>query len=205
MTRIRTRSVFAGCLLLCTAAVLTACASSSGTKTPKKMQVRTHADPEAQFSSYRTYGFVPMPGTNIEGKTTALTIHFMRAVRHEMDSRGYQYSEDSPDLWVNFNANPRATSDTQTNVTPAHGYSNYYGYRGDLYGIPVLMSQDQEETITYRVGTGNVDVVDARKKMLIWVGIAEGRITEEMAADPGPALAKIVADMFDQYPGRAAK
>src|SRR6187402_1549576 len=79
MTRIRTRSVFAGCLLLCAVAVLTACASSSGTKTPKKMQVRTHVDPEAQFSTYRTYGFVPMPGTNIEGKTTALTIHFMRA------------------------------------------------------------------------------------------------------------------------------
>ena len=67
------------------------------------------------------------------------------------------------------------------------------------------MAQDQEETITYRVGTGNVDVVDAKKKMLIWVGIAEGRITEEMIADPGPALAKIVADMFDQYPGKAAK
>jgi hypothetical protein len=146
-----------------------------------------------------------MPGTNIEGKTTALTIHFMRAIRHEMDARGYRYTEESPDLWVNFNANPRATSDTQTNVTPTAGYSSYYAYRGGLYGIPVLMAHDQEETITYRVGTGNVDVVDARKKMLIWVGIAEGRITEEMIADPGPALARIVADMFDQYPAKAAR
>jgi hypothetical protein len=204
MTPIRTRPV-AAVLVFAAAVVLVACASSSGAKTPKKMQVRTHVDPQAQFSSYRTYGFVPMPGTNIEGKTTALTIHFMRAVRHEMDARGYSYTEDSPDLWVNFNANPRATGDTQTNVTPAHGYSSYYGYRGDLYGIPVLMEHDQEETVTYRVGTGNVDVVDARKKMLIWVGIAEGRITEEMIADPGPALARIVADMFDHYPAKAAK
>src|SRR5688572_18292933 len=106
MTSIRGRAVLAAGLLLCAVAVLAACASSSGTKPPKRIQVRTHVDPQAQFSSYRTYGFVPMPGTNIEGKTTALTIHFMRAIRQEMDSRGYSYTEESPDLWINFNANP---------------------------------------------------------------------------------------------------
>ena len=34
-----------------------------------------------------------------------------------------------------------------------------------LYGLPVVMAEGQE-TITYRVGTGNVDVVDARRKVL---------------------------------------
>jgi hypothetical protein len=195
-------------LLLCVAAaiaaVASACASTSAAKTPKKIQVRSHVDPAAQFSNYRSYGFVPMPGTNIEGKTTALTIYFMKAVRQEMDSRGYRYTEESPDLWINFNAARRATADSQTHVTPAYGYSDYYGYRAGLYNMPFVGFGEQEETVSYAVGTANIDVVDARKKVLIWVGIAEGRLTDEMINTPDDSIAAIVADMFARYPARAA-
>jgi hypothetical protein len=194
----RVRWLFARSLLLCVTAALAACAS-----TP--LEVRTHVDPNAEFSRYRTYGFVAEPGTKRGGATNALTIYFMTAVRHEMDARGYLYTEESPDLLVNFNANPRATAEEKTTVTPAYGYSTgYYAYRAQLYGLPVIGFEDQE-TVSYRVGTGNVDVVDARKKMLIWVGIAEGRLTEEMLNDPGPPIAAAVADMFKQYPAKAAK
>jgi hypothetical protein len=186
-------------LLLCTAAALAACSTSS------RIKVDTTVDPAAQFSSYRSYGFVPMPATNIEGKTTALTVYFMKAIRHQMDSRGYRYTEESPDLLVNFNANRRATADTSTHVTPMYGYSDYYGYRAGLYNLPYIGVGEQEETVNYKVGTANVDVVDARKKMLIWEGLAEGRLTEEMVNDGENAIGAIVADMFAKYPGRAAR
>jgi hypothetical protein len=194
----RARWLLASSLLLCVTITLAACGT-----TPLK--VRTHVDPGADFSQYRTYGFVAEPGTKRGGATNALTIYFMKAVRHEMDARGYQYTEESPDLLVNFNANPRATAEEKTSVTPTYGYSTgYYAYRAQLYGLPVIGFEDQE-TVSYRVGTGNVDVVDARKKMLVWVGIAEGRLTEEMLNDPGPAIAAAVADMFAQYPAKAAR
>ncbi len=194
----RARWLLASSLLLCVTIALAACGT-----TPLK--VRTHVDPSADFSQYRSYGFVAEPGTKRGGATNALTIYFMKAVRHEMDARGYRYTEESPDLLVNFNANPRATVEEKTSVTPTYGYSTgYYAYRAQLYGLPVIGFEDQE-TVSYRVGTGNVDVVDARRKMLVWVGIAEGRLTEEMLNDPGPAIAAAVADMFAQYPAKAAR
>lgn len=186
-------------LLVCAVAALAACSTAS------KIKVGSNVDPAAQFSSYRSYGFVPMPATNIEGKTTVLTISFMKAVRNEMDSRGYRYTEESPDLLVNFNASRRATADTKTYVTPAYGYSDYYGYRAGLYNIPFIGYGEKEETVNYKVGTANVDVVDARKKVLVWEGLAEGRLTEDMMNDPDNAIAAIVADMFAKYPGSAAR
>ena len=193
----RSRNLLVANLLLCVTAVLAGCASA-----PLKVNMRV--DPAANFSSYRTYGFVPVVGTNFGGKTTALTVYFMQAIRHEMDARGYQYTEESPDLLVNFNANPLAGSDSKTNISPQYGYSTgYYAYRAELYGLPVVQFED-EETINYRVGTANIDVVDAKRKMLAWEGIAEGRLTEDMLHNPGPAIASIVSEIFDQYPARAA-
>jgi len=193
----RSRNLLVANLLLCVTAVLAGCASA-----PLKVNMRV--DPAANFSSYRTYGFVPVVGTNFGGKTTALTVYFMQAIRHEMDARGYQYTEESPDLLVNFNANPLAGSDSKTNISPQYGYSTgYYAYRAELYGLPVVAFED-EETVHYRVGTANIDVVDAKRKMLAWEGIAEGRLSEEMLQNPGPAIASIVAEIFDQYPGKAA-
>jgi hypothetical protein len=198
MTLPRPRGLFAVSLLLCVTAALSACSS-----TPLK--VRTRVDPAASFTGYRTYGFPPVLGTNHGGKTTALTVYFMQAIRSEMDSRGYQYTEESPDLWVNFNANPRATAESKSHISPSYGYSTgYYAYRAGLYGLPVIAFED-EETVNYRVGTGNIDIADANKKMLIWEGIAEGRLTEEMLANPGPAITAAVAEMFAQYPGKAAQ
>ena len=191
------RNLLVATLLLCVTAALTACASAP-------LKVHTRVDPTANFAGYRTYGFVPVVGTNYGGKTTALTVYFMQAIRQEMDSRGYQYSEESPDLFVNFNANPVAGSDSKTSISPTYGYSTgYYAYRAELYGLPVVAFEN-EETINYRVGTANIDIVDAKKKLLAWEGIAEGRLTEDMLQNPGPAIASIVSEIFGQYPGRAA-
>ena len=171
-------------------------------KSPKKIQVRSQVDPAAEFSTYRTYGFVPMPGTNIEGKTTALTIYFMKAIRQEMDSRGYQYTEESPDLWSTSTPMPRAQS-TPRRMSRRHmAIRDYYGYRAGLYNIPVVDGGEQEETITTEWAPANIDVVDARKKVLIWVGIAEGRLTEAMMARPGPAIAKSLGHVR-AVPGKA--
>jgi len=205
MNSMRPASALARSLMLCATAALVAFASVADAKSPKKIQVRSQTDPAAEFSSYRTYGFVPMPGTNIEGKTTALTIYLMKAIRQEMDSRGYQYTEESPDLWINFNAYRQAGAQSSTYVTPAYGYSDYYGYRAGLYNIPYVGFGETEETVHYKVGTANIDVVDARKKQLIWVAIAEGRLTDAMMNSPDDSIAKIVSDMFAKYPAKAAK
>ena len=200
MKVLRPASLLVGSMLLCVAVALSACATAM-----PKLKIRTIVDPAANFGSYQSYGFVAQPGTNGGGaKVTALTIYFMQAVRHEMDSRGYRYTEESPDLLVNFNTTARM-NDAQTHVSPTYGYSTgYYAYRAGLYGLPVITSESQE-TVTYRAGTGNVDIVDARRNVLVWEGIAEARLSEDMLANPGPAIGEVIAEMFEQYPGKAPR
>jgi hypothetical protein len=102
-----------------------------------------------------------------------------------------------------FNAFRHAGAETATHVSPAYGYSDYYGYRAGLYNIPFVGFGEQEETVHYKVGTANIDVVDARKKQLIWVAVAEGRLTDAMMNSPDDSIAKIVSDMFAKYPAKA--
>ena len=79
----------------------------------------------------------------------------------------------------------------------AYGYG-YYGYRGGLYSGPEV------QTVRYKVGTANIDVVDAKRKVVVWEGIAEQELTGEIMQNPQPAIDNVVAKMFTQFPGRAA-
>ena len=56
------------------------------------------------------------------------------------------------------------------------------------------------DTVNYRQGTLSVDVVDARKHELVWQGIAEGRINKKSVENPGPAVDKVVGEMFTGFP-----
>jgi len=69
--------------------------------------------------------------------------------------------------------------------------------RGWAYFLPEV------ETVHYKVGTANIDVVDAKRKQLVWEGVAEARLTNKMLENPGPAIDGVVAEMFLEYPARA--
>lgn len=176
-----------GALLL-----ISACAS--------KPDVRSNTAPAANLSAYRTYTFVPNPGTDRNGVSTPLTGYFKEAIRREMDARGYRFVESGDaDLLVNFNANARENVDLRSTPAPTYGY---YGYRGGMYG-GWGYGGTEVETVRYKVGTANIDVVDAAKKQLVWEGIIEGRLTDKVMKDPRTAVNKAVTEMFLKYPGRA--
>ena len=59
-----------------------------------------------------------------------------------------------------------------------------------------------DRTITYKVGTINVDIVDAAKKQLIWEGVSEGSVSEEALANPKVTINGVVTEMMRQYPGK---
>lgn len=73
-----------------------------------------------------------------------------------------------------------------------------YGLYG---GFPLY--RDDVSTVRYQVGTANVDVVDAKRRQLVWEGIAEGRLTREIMQNPEPAIRRVVAELFESSPGRA--
>lgn len=162
-------------------------------------QIRSVSEPGANLASYRTFSFAAQPGTNRGGNVTPLTSFFETAITREMTARGYKQVESGGDLLVNFNAHVTEKADIQSTPGPGpyYGYG-YYGYRGGLYAGPEV------QTVRYKVGTANIDVVDAKRKVVVWEGIAEQELTSDIMQNPQPAVDNVVTKMFAQFPGRAA-
>jgi hypothetical protein len=100
-----------------------------------------------------------------------------------MDARGYRKVDANPDLLMNFNANVKEQADVESMPGPGVGY---YGYRGGLYG------GSQVETVHYKVGTANTDVVDASKRKVVWEGRAEGELNDQPMKNPQAGIDKVV-------------
>lgn len=175
------------------AVVLAGCASGP--------TIRSDYDRSADFSTYETFGFASELGTDRAGYSTLITEHFKRAIRQEMEARGYEYTESNPDLLANFYVAIRQQTDVRSTPAPTVGVG-YYGYRYGLYtGWPAYSTDVR--TVHYKTGTANVDLIDAKRKQLIWEGVAEGRVQEESLQNPGPAIETLVADLFARYPATA--
>ena len=161
-------------------------------------QVRSVSEPGSNLSAYHTYSFAAQPGTNRGGNVTPLTTFFETAITREMNARGYQRVDSGGDLLVNFNARVTEKADIQSTpgAGPYYGYG-YYGYRGGLYSGPEV------QTVRYKVGTANVDVVDTKRKTVVWEGIAEQELNDDVMRNPQAAVDNAVAKMFTQFPGRA--
>ena len=185
------RSVLAIASTVLSAALVAGCATTSGPKT------RIDFDKAVDFSVYRTYGFPKETGTDRGGYSTLVTSYFKNSIGTAMEARGYKYSAEHPDLLVNFYMNTRDRTETAPDV----GFSpyGYYGYRSGLYSP---WPRYEDRTVTYQIGTINVDIVDAEKKQLIWEGVSEGRVTDEIMANPKVTVNAVVTDLMRQYPGR---
>lgn len=166
----------------------------AGCATTDAPDMRVDYDRNADFSVYRTFGFPKETGTDRGGYSTLITSYFKSSVSTAMEARGYKYSEEKPDLLVNFYMNTRDRSELRPDP------SGYYGYRDGLYGGWPMYQQNR--TFNYQVGTINLDIVDAAKKQLIWEGVSEGIVTEESLANPKVKVNAVVTELMRRYPGR---
>jgi hypothetical protein len=160
--------------------------------------VRADYDRSANFAAYRTFGFYSPLGTDKAGYQSLITQTIKSAVQSELESRGYAYTESSPDLLVNFNAKlARQTEISQMPATPM-----YYGYRRGFYGgwggYAYETRVDQ-----YTEGTLNIDIVDPKRQQLVWEGVAVGRVTKKNQEERQAAIRAAVTEIFAQYPFRA--
>ena len=49
-----------------------------------------------------------------------------------------------------------------------------------------------------------IDLIDARRRQVVWHGAAEGRVTPAMLRDAGTAAEKAVAAIFEGFPVKAS-
>jgi hypothetical protein len=193
MKLLRPNLALVGSMIIAASLALSACAAP-------KIKTRSQTDPSANLSAYKTYGFVAEPGTNKSGYSTPITTYFKTAVTREMNARGYTYSETDPELLINFNTNAREQVDIRSSPSMSYGYG-YYGYRGGMYAAGPIGTD--VETVRYKQGTANIDVVDAAKRQLVWEGVAEGKITDTMMKNPQATIDGVITDMFAEFPVKA--
>lgn len=172
---------------------LAACASAP--------RVASQADPGADFSRYRSFAFYTPLAMEQNGYTTITSNRIRAAVRAQMEARGYVFDEADPDLWVNLNA--YLQDKTRVTTMPEVDYDYYYSYRARGY-VAVPYWRDRIDVRQYTEGTLNVDLVDARRKQLVWEGIAVGTVGRADAQRRGEQIDAAVAAIFAAYPHRAA-
>jgi hypothetical protein len=163
-------------------------------------RITSEADPEADFGSYRTFGFYAPLALEKEGYATPTTDRIKAAARAQLESRGYVYTAQQPDLWVNLNAYMQERTDVTS--YPTVDYNYYYSYRARSY-FAVPYWRDQTQVRQYTEGTLNVDLVDRQKNRLVWEGIAVGRIAKLKPAERAARIDSTLAEIFARYPYRA--
>ena len=164
-------------------------------------RISSEADPEADFGSYRTFGFYTPLALEKEGYATPTTERIKTAARAQMESRGYVFTTGQPDLWVNLNAYLQEKTDVST--IPTVDYNYYYSYRARSY-FAVPYWRDQTDVRQYTEGTLNVDLVDRVKNRLVWEGIAVGRVSKSKLEERGARIDSAMAEIFARFPYRAS-
>ncbi|MCH8537440.1 MAG: DUF4136 domain-containing protein [Alkalimonas sp.] len=156
---------------------------------------------DVNFNQYQTFGFYKAPGTDTEDYQSLLTDHFKAALRTEMEALGYRYQEDDAQLLLNFASNTEDKTDIRSSPFRANIGFGHYGYRSAWHlGFPLY--QQDIETVHYKQGTVQIDLVDAAENRLIWQAIKEGRLTREALRNPKQAVDETVSLLFQKFPTR---
>jgi hypothetical protein len=174
----------------------------AGCATQRTADIRVNMAPDANLSSYSTFGFPEQTGTDRGGYSTIVTDYFKTSVKEQMEMRGYRYVDENPNLLVNFYANVRERTEVRSSPGGPATFG-YYGYRRGLYNAWPMYGQDID-TVTYPIGTANIDVVDAQQRQLVWEGVAEGRLHDEDMKNPRDAISSAVTQLFARFPGKAS-
>lgn len=167
--------------------------------------LRTDYDKSADFSEYDTYNFYEDAGPGGSRYKNLFSQYVEEAIDREMEKRGYTKSDD-PDLLINFNAILQdKTKVTTSPSAPVGPYGvGYYGYRGGFYDPWYGYGYGTETHVSqYTEGTFNIDIVDARRKKLVWETVGVGRVTDDVLDNLEERVMNAVPQYFERYPFRA--
>lgn len=173
--------------------LLGACASLN---TP---QISTDYDHQANFAAYKTFAFAEPLGTDHGGYTTIVTARLKAAVNDQMTQRGYVFQSENPDLLVNFFIKIRNEAEYVAPPPVAWGpygfdggwYQPWPGYGG--FGFAPTVVQ-------YTNGIIKIDLIDRRKKQLVWEGVSKSQIDNFQKETTASRLSLDVSQIFAYYP-----
>ncbi len=146
-------------------------------------------DKSVDFSQYKTYAF-HRKGIDKVQISEMDKKRILQAIDLELSKKGMTKSEN-PDLLINIFTKEREQVDvTQYNV--GWGYGWRYGWNPYFWGGQNFVSTSTE-------GTLYIDLIDAKKKELIWEGEGIGYLTQNRSKKEA-VINEFVAKILAQYP-----
>jgi len=150
--------------------------------------VRSDRDPDVDFSSYRTFGWLPLdiaPPADQQVPDRYIGRKVVQAIDEQLTDKGYAAASGTqPDLYVTYRLIQAAT--TNVPLSYARGY-------WALHASPD----------TYDEGTLVIDVIAVKTNTLVWRGTASARLLPTLPFDKAVARAQAaIAQTFKTFPAR---
>lgn len=147
------------------------------------VQVKTDYDTQTDFSKYKTFAFYKK-GIDESKISDIDKRRILRAIDKELTNKGMVKSEN-PDLLVSI----FAKAQKKVNVYNDNWYPFYY--------TPFYRTNVSQ----YVEGTLFIDLIDAKKKQLVWQGVGKGALnTSSKPEKKDSRIQEIVAEILAKYP-----
>lgn len=169
--------------------------------------VSVQQDGNADFSRFRTFGFLEPLGTDRQGYQTIVSQTLRQAAMREMQVRGFRYDPQAPQLLINFGADLNDRMRVNTSMQPnrsANWHRSPFDHRGGFYSTWPMHTQTTTVT-QYQEGTVRIDVVDAGRRQLVWESVVSSRMTNSTRNDIPAALNEAVSLAFARFPVAGVK
>lgn len=153
------------------------------------IRVNSDYDKSVDFSQYKTYAFHKRGIDRVEISGLDKK-RILNAIDVELGKKGMTKSEN-PDLLVNIFTKERERIDVDQYYA-GWGYGWGYGWNPYLWGGRTYVS-------SYVEGTLYIDLIDAKKKELVWEGEGVGYLTENRERKESQ-INEFVAKILAQFP-----
>jgi hypothetical protein len=171
----------------------------AGCATSAPPEPRSMRDPDADFTTYRTFGWAPTPSpAGTDAPLQLLDKNIREAIAAEMKRKGYEPAPDqtTPDLLIAYETE-RAEKLKNNPFRIGVGVGSWGGNTGGSVGMSTSGVKEVSE------GTLVVHVIDPARKAEVY----QGRASRELGkgnADPA-VIQGAVADVFRDFPARGGQ
>lgn len=147
-------------------------------------------DKKVDFTQFKTFAFYK-PGVDKVEISDLDKKRILKSIEAEMLAKGFTKSEN-PDLLVNFFTKSREQVDV-------NAFNNSWGY-GYGYGWnPYIWGGNRTSVRTSTQGTLFIDLIDAKKKEMVWQGEGAGEIFKNQN-NKEERIQEFVTEILKQYP-----
>ena len=153
------------------------------------VKVNSDYDKKVDFTQFKTFAFYKNGIDKVEISDLDKK-RILHSIDEVLTSKGFAKSE-TPDLLINIFTKEREQVDVnQFNMGWGYGWG---------WGWNPWMMGGNTSVYSYPVGTLFIDIIDARKKELIWQGEGEGVLTKD-TNKKDEVIKEFVTKILEQYP-----